>query len=266
VDAGTVSYRAGPGEANRVTVTRVDDASVRLTDAAALAPGAGCRAENAHAVVCAARRADVRAGDRADTVAAHGVPLTADGGAGDDTLTGGSRADVIRGGPGPDLITGGAGADALSGGRGEDFVFATRHGPDRVTCGPGPNDTVVGANRRDLVGAGCELAFYAFSLRRSMELGPLPVRRDRRSATFRLRCPSSANRDGATIPMAGSLTVRRGGRLIGAAAIPARGRRCGSHASVPPFVDVRVPLTGHGRVVVALHGHNVPHTGWAIRL
>jgi hypothetical protein len=209
----------------------------------------------------------VRTGDRSDVVTARGVPLTADGGSGDDTLTGGSRDDLIRGGPGPDLITGGAGADDLRGGRGEDFVFATRHGPDRVTCGPGPNDTVVGANRRDLVGAGCELAFYGFSRERSMELGPLPVRRDGTSVTFRLRCPSSLDLDGATIPMAGSLTIRRGHRLVGAAAIPARGRRCGSRVSVPAFVDARVPVAAvRGRVVVALHGHNVPHTGWAIRL
>jgi hypothetical protein len=68
--------------------------------------------------------------------------------------------------------------------------------------------------------------------------------------------------------MSGSVAVRRGHRLLGAARIPPRlGRRCGSHVSVPPHIDVRVPLApGGGRVVVSLHGHDVPHVGWAIRL
>jgi hypothetical protein len=269
VDAGTVVYRAGPREANRVVVTRVGDA-VRVADAGApLAAGAGCRALDARSALCSgANRANVRTGDRDDTVIAHGVAVNADAGAGEDTLRGAGPADVLRGGRGPDLVIGGGGADDMFGGPGEDFIFATRHGPDRASCGRGPNDTVVGANRRDRVGGGCELSFYAFTRTRSMELGPNPVRRDRASATFRLRCPSSAKLDGATIPMTGSLAVRAGHRLLGAAPIPALGRRCGSRVDVPPHVDVRVPLapTRAARVVVSLHGHNVPHTGWSIRL
>jgi Ca2+-binding RTX toxin-like protein len=58
----------------------------------------------------------VRTGDRADDVTARGVPLTADGGAGDDTLVGGSADDRLSGGRGPDLLTGNAGADDLRGG------------------------------------------------------------------------------------------------------------------------------------------------------
>jgi Ca2+-binding RTX toxin-like protein len=61
-------------------------------------------------------------GDGNDTLdaSATAVVITADGGAGNDTLTGGSANDTLNGGAGNDTLQGGAGADAIDGGTGTD--------------------------------------------------------------------------------------------------------------------------------------------------
>ena len=57
-----------------------------------------------------------------------------DGGAGNDDLDGGAGNDILTGGDGADQLAGGAGDDILTGGDGADtFVFAARHGSDRIT-------------------------------------------------------------------------------------------------------------------------------------
>jgi Ca2+-binding RTX toxin-like protein len=87
--------------------------------------------------------ADTGAGD--DIVHATGltVPLTGEGGEGDDWLNGGAADDSLSGGPGSDkLFFAGAGRDALDGGPGEDIVVG------------GPGDTVNG-------GSGIDAGYYA---------------------------------------------------------------------------------------------------------
>jgi Ca2+-binding RTX toxin-like protein len=66
-----------------------------------------------------------RAGD--DAVEASGlvmgaIPLTADGGDGDDSLIGGENSDTLLGGDGDDLLIGNDGDDVLDGGAGENTV------------------------------------------------------------------------------------------------------------------------------------------------
>lgn len=56
---------------------------------------------------------------------ATGSPITADGGAGDDTFTGGAGGDVLEGGAGDDSFFGQAGADTMRGGDGDDAFFAS---------------------------------------------------------------------------------------------------------------------------------------------
>src|SRR5262249_1640059 len=49
-------------------------------------------------------------------------PLTATGGAGNDSITGGAGADILAGGAGNDAITTGAGNDKVDGGAGNDII------------------------------------------------------------------------------------------------------------------------------------------------
>ena len=83
-------YRAAPGEANRVLLVTVDDATIDVSDLGApIAPGRGCRAVDVHLVRCSTAAfpgrlgligADVRAGDMDDVVETRGRGLSADGG------------------------------------------------------------------------------------------------------------------------------------------------------------------------------------------
>ena len=50
------------------------------------------------------------------------IPITVNGGPGDDTFTGGGGADTFDGGPGADILSGGAGDDILLGGTGNDTL------------------------------------------------------------------------------------------------------------------------------------------------
>lgn len=70
-----------------------------------------------------------------------------EGGHGNDRLRGQSGADTLEGGYGNDKLEGGRGSDWLKGGNGSDvFVFASRHGTDRVA------DFTIGSDRLDLGG------------------------------------------------------------------------------------------------------------------
>lgn len=71
------------------------------------------------------------------------VPVTLQGGAGDDLLIGGAGPDRLLGGPGNDVLVGNAGADALYGGPGN----------DRLNGGPG-NDELIGGPGKDTLGGG----------------------------------------------------------------------------------------------------------------
>src|SRR5215510_6948098 len=61
------------------------------------------------------------------------VPVTIDGGGGDDTITGGGGADVLYGGAGNDIVTGGRGNDTAFLGAGNDrFIWNPGDGSDVV--------------------------------------------------------------------------------------------------------------------------------------
>jgi Ca2+-binding RTX toxin-like protein len=68
----------------------------------------------------------------ASAVAAGSIPLTLDGGDGDDVLLGGAGDDVLLGGAGDDVLIGGPGTDTLDGGSGDNVVLQSL-GADRVT-------------------------------------------------------------------------------------------------------------------------------------
>ncbi len=77
------------------------------------------------------------------------VPLTIDGGAGNDFLAGGGGRSVLIGGLGNDTLWGGAGDDVLQGGDGDDDLFGGG-GNDALVGGLG-NDIVTGGVGRDLL-------------------------------------------------------------------------------------------------------------------
>ena len=71
------------------------------------------------------------------------VPVTVDGGAGNDLLIGGGGRSVLLGGEGNDILWGGPGDDVLLGGAGNDDLF-----------GGGGNDALVGGGGIDILSGG----------------------------------------------------------------------------------------------------------------
>jgi Ca2+-binding RTX toxin-like protein len=165
VTAGAgLTFTAGGGEANRLTVSRAGDQIV-FTDVLPIAEAApDCSGNATLTVTCAfGASVDVVLGDLDDhvTLGAIGgaVPATLDGGDGADTLDaaaatgfadlrGGDGADTLRAGIGESDLTGGPGADTLVGG--PDGAFTT-YLMDAAPDGP---DVVAG-------GAGFDVAGYA---------------------------------------------------------------------------------------------------------
>lgn len=134
-----VAYRAGPGEANRVTVTQLEGFRARLRDDGALvAAGEGCERIDPHEVVCGevtTVRAALGDGDDELAVIALQSAMSAfvDGGTGDDrieaggTLVGGGGRDILVGGSASDTLIDGDSvrapdADVMDGGAGVDTV------------------------------------------------------------------------------------------------------------------------------------------------
>jgi Ca2+-binding RTX toxin-like protein len=91
----------------------------------------------------------VNGNDGSDRIDATGlsIPLTMNGGNGDDTLIGGSGNDVLNGGAGNDNLDGGDGDDTLLGGIGNDVL----------TGGPGL-DSMKGEDGNDTLNAADGLA------------------------------------------------------------------------------------------------------------
>ena len=59
----------------------------------------------------------------ASGLSAGAIPLTANGGDGDDVLIGGAGNDTLNGGAGDDVLIGGPGQDVLDGGPGDNILI-----------------------------------------------------------------------------------------------------------------------------------------------
>jgi Ca2+-binding RTX toxin-like protein len=162
-DGATWTYRAAPGEINRLVVVS-EDGELRVSDDVPIdLQAAGCRRadwDDEETVRCPSGALRIEAGDGADRVSflysfPGGPALTADGGPGDDTLGGPTDAtgvtllgaegdDELKGGFGPDRLEGGAGDDTLDGQAGDDTLLggagddelAGQDGADRIDGGP----------------------------------------------------------------------------------------------------------------------------------
>ncbi len=165
VSGGVLSFTAGAGQRNNVTVTRFIDAGVpkyRLTDpyststttqqsGSRINPGAGCTRVNDTTVKCAVAgitRIVLNGGDQNDSLNAGTIviPVTLDGAAGLDILTGGTAGDSLIGGTAADAFTAGTGNDTISA-RNEDVDTSFGCGEnagdsDTVNADLSPNDPI----------------------------------------------------------------------------------------------------------------------------
>jgi Ca2+-binding RTX toxin-like protein len=87
----------------------------------------------------------------ASAVAAASIPLTLDGGDGDDVLIGGAGDDVLRGGAGDDVLIGGPGNDSLDGGPGDNVVLQSL-GADTVTSAAAAGNAWLASHARTVNG------------------------------------------------------------------------------------------------------------------
>ncbi|MBB2943428.1 Ca2+-binding RTX toxin-like protein [Actinoplanes lutulentus] len=141
VDGTVVEYKAAKGKQSTITLTR-KGATITVDDRVAITVGAGCRRVKGDKTkafctpegAAAPTRLRVYAYDRNDTIVnSTDLPITADGGTGNDKLTGGPRRDRLAGHSGRDVLKGRGGNDALDGGTGNDKIY-----------GNGGNDTLLG--------------------------------------------------------------------------------------------------------------------------
>lgn len=160
----TIVFDAGIGEVNTVTINprgSVLDQStgqfitgLTITDSTTLMTiRPPCRAV-AGTALCqdvTITRAVIKLGNKNDSVkedfqfdqGGTPLPLTVEGGPGDDTITGSPVADILDGGDGNDVIDGGEGNDVITGGFGD----------DHLTGGDG-NDTIRGNAGKDVIDGG----------------------------------------------------------------------------------------------------------------
>jgi RTX calcium-binding nonapeptide repeat (4 copies) len=124
--AKALVYRAGAGEANRVSLTGTRE-ELRIGDpAAVIEPGPGCSRIDHHSVRCSAPEIGI---DRVYIATASGADTVRSK---LDTIGAGYYGEVlVDGGHGNDRLVGGAGRDRLYGGKGDD-VLRGRGGDDQL--------------------------------------------------------------------------------------------------------------------------------------
>jgi Ca2+-binding RTX toxin-like protein len=150
VSGDTITYQAGAGEANALTVTGFAPSAVFADTGATIQPGPGCQAQTGGAVACTAgpgaAQLQVFTGDRGDRVGAETNDFALvhlSGGDGADTLHSGQSfggRHVLDGGYGDDDLstaTNLGGDQTLNGGPGDDTAAISEGGPGRLSGGSG---------------------------------------------------------------------------------------------------------------------------------
>jgi Ca2+-binding RTX toxin-like protein len=180
VEGSTIIFDAGIGEVNTVTINprgSVFDPStgqlltgLTITDSTtAMSVQLPCRKVGGTALCqdsSAILRAVIKLGNKNDSVkqdiSSGGTPLpmTVEGGLGDDTITGSPVADILDGGDGNDTIDGGDGDDVIRGGFGDDRIMGGRGndtirgnaGKDQIDGGDGADDIDGGIGEDHIIG------------------------------------------------------------------------------------------------------------------
>jgi hypothetical protein len=164
-----VSFTAGGGERNDLTVTFSGSTVVFEDRGARLRARDDCHALTPHRVRCHNRddvyptSVSVRLGNRDDSVAVQGARfdgLELAGGAGRDRLRGGRGVDILDGGAGADRLLGMAGSDLLDGGPGADLIDGGAGAHDLVdySARSQPVSVALGARRGSVGGEHDRLA------------------------------------------------------------------------------------------------------------
>jgi Ca2+-binding RTX toxin-like protein len=155
--ATRVSFIAGSGQANAITVTR-SGRVVIIDDKVTIKPGKGCARAGADKtrVKCTTSSnpglVSISTGNKNDVVVNKtGIPMNAYGGSGNDTIVGGGARDaVLNGGSGNDKVYGAGGNDDLYGGTGDDKLYGGaghdeldgQAGADYLGGGPGSDHAI----------------------------------------------------------------------------------------------------------------------------
>lgn len=148
VDDGGVLHVVGRASSDKIALEQVDSSTIRVR--ADFLRGAN-RVQTF--TTDQFYRVEVHGGAGRDTLSAVGLdlPVTMDGGDGDDLLRGGDGDDLLAGGRGADKIWGGAGADVLLGGEGND-VLRGEAGRNLLIGGDGRDQLFGGPDEDILIG------------------------------------------------------------------------------------------------------------------
>ena len=153
VSGTTVRFVAGDKVVNSVLITRNGN-TVTVDDRVKVKAGKGCTAVKGDKtkVRCTVKKGPTRVNvylyDRNDSVWNNsGLPMSAEGGSGNDRLVGGSRGDALYGMEGNDLLYGMGGNDRLDADTGND-TLSGGDGNDVLTGWDG-NDVLYGGNGDD---------------------------------------------------------------------------------------------------------------------
>ena len=159
----SVSYVAGPGEANRLVVQPGPGGTVSFVDpGATINPlDATCVTVTAHEARCDAALVpalNIALGDGDDSATVDvNKPGSLSGDTGNDVLTGGDGDESLLGGDGDDVLDGRGGADLLSGQAGRDRVtYAGRTAPITVDLTTTTTDREGQAGEHDTVASDVE--------------------------------------------------------------------------------------------------------------
>jgi Ca2+-binding RTX toxin-like protein len=142
------SFTAAPGEKNTFVAEYHDGYGFTFYDQTApLSAPPGCTTSDSGNVTCPSdgiTGISAQLGDGDDYFQGNDltIPLTVDGGSGDDTIKGGDAGDTLNGAEGNDWIRGADGPDRVTGGPGDDTIDIFGGGVDTLDCTGGGNDRV----------------------------------------------------------------------------------------------------------------------------
>lgn len=143
VDNSTITYKAGSGQTNNVSISLSASTYTISDSGTTIAVGSGCTSVSAGQATCPSTgvtKFNIRSGDGNDTVALA-ASVTADA-----TIYGEDGNDVLTGGAGNDTLSGGSGADTIdgAGGTSDTADYSAATAAQTISLDGSPNDGAAG--------------------------------------------------------------------------------------------------------------------------